>query len=34
MKKIKRFLRNTWNWHLKYYATTYENMFGKFTHNV
>ena len=25
MKKIKRYLRSAWEWHLKYYADTYAN---------
>ena len=28
MKTIKRYLKNTWNWHLKYYAGMYEQIFG------
>ena len=28
MKKIKNYFRNTWNWHLKYYADMYNQMFG------
>lgn len=34
MKKIKKLFKNAWNKHLKYYASTYESMFGTFTHNV
>lgn len=34
MKKIKKLFKNAWNWHLKYYASTYKSMFGTFTHNV
>ena len=34
MKTIKRYLKSTWEWHLKYYANTYEQMFGRFSYKV
>ena len=34
MKMIKNILKSAWNWHLRYYASTYDNMFGKYAHNV
>lgn len=30
MKKIKNYLKSTWDWHLKYYANMYSQMFGAF----
>ena len=34
MRRIKRYFRGVWEWHLKHYATTYENMFGKYSYKV